>query len=86
MCKKEVSKEVNLGDPAWKGVPILARYHCTCIGIDDHEYDYLSASEENCECSVCWQRDLRALNSVDAIDVYHFDFQNFWTYPHQSSL
>lgn len=44
-------------------------------GIDDDEYDYLSASEGKWECSGCRKVDLPPLNSVDAVDVFHFDFQ-----------
>ena len=38
------------------------------------EYECLSSSENNWECSTC-KTDLPAFNSVDAIDVFHFDFQ-----------
>ena len=50
-------------------------YHCACLGINDGEYDCLAASDSKWECSKCSSADLPVLNSVDAVDVFHFDFQ-----------
>ena len=50
-------------------------YHCACLGISDGEYDCLAASDSKQECSKCSSADLPVLNSVDAVDVFHFDFQ-----------
>ncbi len=71
-CKDEVGKDDE-------GIQCEGQcqywYHCACEGIDDHEYDCLSSSEGKWECSRCTRSDLPALNSVDAVDVFHFDFQ-----------
>ena len=50
-------------------------YHCTCLGISDSEYNCLAASDVRWECSKCSSTDLPTLNSVDAVDVFHFDFK-----------
>ena len=50
-------------------------YHCACLGISDGEYDCLAASDSKWECSKCSSADLPVLNSVDAVDVFHFEFQ-----------
>ena len=50
-------------------------YHCTCVSISDCEYDCLAASDRKWECSNCSSAGLPSLNSVEAIDVFHFDFQ-----------
>ena len=42
---------------------------------NDGEYDCLAASDSKWECSKCSSADLPVLNSVDAVDVFHFDFQ-----------
>ena len=43
-------------------------YHAQCVDISNDEYDSLTESE----CKSC---DLPVFNSVDAIDVFHMDFQ-----------
>ena len=50
-------------------------YHCACLGISDGEYDCLAASDSKWKCSKCSSADLPVLNSVDAVDGFHFDFQ-----------
>ena len=49
-------------------------YHSSCVGICESEYTELSTSDAKWECSNC-NTGLPALNSVDAVDVFHFDFQ-----------
>ena len=70
-CNKEVSEDEKAIQ--CEGLCQLW-YHCVCVGMDDREYECLSSSENNWECSTC-KTDLPAFNSVDAIDVFHFDFQ-----------
>ena len=43
--------------------------------MDRDEYDHLSASEDEWVCSSCRESDLLPFNTVDAVDVFHFDFQ-----------
>lgn len=50
-------------------------YHCACLGISNGEYDCLTESDSKWECCKCSSADLPVLNSVDAVDVFHFDFQ-----------
>ena len=50
-------------------------FHATCQAIDDREYDLLSTSDDKWECTECRKSALPPFNSVDAIDVFHFDFQ-----------
>ena len=72
VCKEEV-------DVDDKGIQCEGEcqywYHCACLGISDGEYDCLAASDSKWECSKCSSADLPVLNSVDAVDVFHFDFQ-----------
>ena len=72
VCKEEV-------DVDDKGIQCEGEcqywYHCACLGINDGEYDCLAASDSKWECSKCSSADLPVLNSVDAVDVFHFDFQ-----------
>ena len=42
---------------------------------DEYHKLYIAESEALWECSRCGNHDLPALNSVDAVDVFHFDFQ-----------
>ena len=49
-------------------------FHATCANIDHDEYERLSTSDVFWECQTC-RGSLPALNSVDAVDVFHFDFQ-----------
>ena len=49
-------------------------FHCGCVSINDSDYELLGVSDSKWECPNC-STDLPALNSVDAIDVFHFDFQ-----------
>ena len=50
-------------------------YHTICAGVSDVDYDRLSVSERNWECSNCSSAELPGFNVVDAVDVHHFDFQ-----------
>ena len=50
-------------------------YHVQCLDIDDVQYAHLNDSEEKWECPACQNSDLPPLNSVDAVDCFHFDFQ-----------
>lgn len=49
-------------------------FHCGCVSINDSDYELLGVSDSKWECPNC-STDLPALNSVDSIDVFHFDFQ-----------
>ena len=49
-------------------------YHCMCVDISDLEYNVLASSDGNWECTNC-KSSLPGHNTVDAIDVFHFDFQ-----------
>lgn len=72
MCKKEVRDDENAVQ--CEG---LCQYwfHCSCVDVDDHEYDRLASSDEKWDCSSCRRSDLPAHNSVDTVDVFHFHFQ-----------
>ena len=50
-------------------------YHANCEAIDDREYSRLSTSDDKWECSMCRKSGLPTFNSLDAVDVFHFDFQ-----------
>ncbi len=50
-------------------------HHTQCAKITDADYDMLAESDSTWECSACNDGSLPALNSVDAVDVFHFDFQ-----------
>ena len=54
-------------------------FHATCVNISG-EYDRLSTSDDIWECETCGGS-LPALNSVDAVDVFHFDFQKIFPTP-----
>ena len=56
-------------------------FHAECANVSDEEYDLLSGSNSIWECSACKSSGLPALNSIDAVDVFHFDFQKKSTYP-----
>ena len=50
-------------------------FHANCQSIDDHGYDLLSTSDDKWECAECRKSALPPFKSVDAIDLFHFDFQ-----------
>lgn len=50
-------------------------YHARCVDISNDEYDSLTESEGKWECSECKSCDLPVFNSVDAVDMFHLDFQ-----------
>ena len=49
--------------------------HVQCANLTIQEYEDLSESDVVWECPACIKPDLPQLNSVDAVDVLHFDFQ-----------
>ena len=59
-------------------------FHISCVNITEEQYYQLAKSKTIWECSSCRDCDLPALNSVNAVDVFHFDFQQ--TYPPPSSV
>ena len=52
-----------------------AWFHAQCVNVNDELYAHLSDSEEKWECPLCQKSDLPPFNSVDAVDCFHFDFQ-----------
>lgn len=50
-------------------------FHAECANVGNEEYDSLSRSNSIWECPTCKSSGLPALNSVDAVDVFHFDFE-----------
>lgn len=50
-------------------------FHADCANLSDNEYDELSETDTIWECPSCKTPDLPKLNSVEAVDVFHFDFQ-----------
>ena len=53
----------------------MAWFHTRCIGLSDNEYAALCESNNFWECRNCRSSDLPRFNSVDTVDVFHFDFQ-----------
>lgn len=50
-------------------------YHARCMGINDEEYVRLSESDRKWEYTTCKDSEFPPFNSIDAVDTYHFDFQ-----------
>ena len=50
-------------------------YHVQCLQITKTQYLELAKSTAPWECLKCRRPDLPALNSINTIDVFHFDFQ-----------
>ena len=50
-------------------------FHIERINISDEEFIELSESESIWECLACRNSELPDLNTIDAVDVFHFDFQ-----------
>ena len=50
-------------------------FHAECANLADEEYDKLSWTDAIWECQACISPGLPSLNSVHAVDVFHFDFQ-----------
>ena len=77
-CQKEVGEDDRAIQCKGK---CQSWYHCACIGIGEDEYDHLSSSDDSWSCSLR-KNYLPSFNSVDAVDVVHFDFQKnmpgFW--------
>ena len=50
-------------------------FHVECTNLSDERFHELIESETMWECQACRDPELPELNSVDAVDVFHFDFQ-----------
>ena len=50
-------------------------FHVACANLTDDQFCQLSSADVIWECPVCRDPELPDLNSVDATDVFHFDFQ-----------
>ena len=54
-------------------------FHCTCclgLSLTDAQYKRITASEEKWVCANCYgDTTLPPFNSINAVDVFHFDFQ-----------
>lgn len=48
-------------------------FHAPCMNVSDEEYDLLSGSDRQWKCSTCSIE--RRLPPHNAVDVFHFDFQ-----------
>lgn len=55
-------------------VDCMRWFHKCCLNLTEEEYDKLSKSDCFWQCYAC-KKDLPELNSKDAVDVFHFDFQ-----------
>ena len=53
----------------------LLWYHAQCVDMTIEEYEYFTCSDAKWECIACKNKDLPDLNSIDAVDLFHFDFQ-----------
>ena len=74
VCKKDVFAEDKAIQCEGK---CFYWHHIDCVGLTDDEYDCLSASDDIWQCQKCSSTndDLPSPNTVNAIDVFHFDFQ-----------
>ena len=50
-------------------------FHLECTSLSDKRFHELIESETIWECQACKDPELPELNSVNAVDVFHFDFQ-----------
>ena len=50
-------------------------FHARCANLTDQEYEQLCELETLWECPSCRDPNLPDFNTVDAVDVFHFDFQ-----------
>ena len=48
-------------------------FHSHCVGLQKDEYETLSSSDAEWECTACVSG-LQLFNSISAVDVFHFDF------------
>ena len=48
-------------------------FHCSCVGTTEEEYEALSSTDISWICGA-YQEGLQPFNSVDAVDIFHFDF------------
>ena len=55
--------------------------HLQCANLTIQQYEDLSESDVVWECPACIKPHLPQLNSVDAVDVFHFDFQQNFPTP-----
>ena len=69
VCRKEVTDSAIQCDGQCR-----LWYHSSCIGIAKLQFNLLSESDNIWECTTC-KDGLADFNTVDAIDVFHFDFQ-----------
>jgi len=68
-------KEVKDDDRAIQcEIDCMLWFHKRCLNLTEEQYDKLSKSDCFWQCSAC-KKDLPELNSKDAVDVFHFDFQ-----------
>ena len=72
----ECGKEVTDDDKAIQcGSDYMRWFHADCVNLSNDDYDELLEIDMIWECPSCKSPDLPELNSVDAVDVFHFDFQ-----------
>ena len=70
------TKEVECKDKAIQCESDCMRwFHAKCVKLTDQEYEQLAKSETIWECPACRSPDLPDLNTIDAVDIFHFDFQ-----------
>ena len=60
-------------------------YHAQCVGIESQEYEAITESESIWEWPTCNPVGLPAFNSVDAVNVFNFDFQQNLPTPKQDN-
>ena len=68
-------EDVENGGKAIQCDSCLLWFHTECTSLTEQEYDNLSSSDSIWECLLCKHPDLPDFNTVDAVDVFHFDFQ-----------
>ena len=72
ICGKEVESE----DKAIQcESDCMCWFHARCVSLTDSEYEQLSKLERMWECPACRNPEFPELNSRDAVDTFHFDFQ-----------
>ena len=72
VCGKEVSDD----DTALQCEGLCQNWHHTgCVDVDNDLYTFLTESEVFWECPKCNPSGMPAFDSVDALDVFNFDFQ-----------
>ena len=72
----ECGKEVTDDDKAIQcESDCMCWFQADCMNLSDDDYDKLSETDMIWECLSCKTPDLPELNSVDVVEVFHFDFQ-----------